>query len=123
MQFDSWANGCRGTWIVSPHTPQSNRFFIRLRRARTRWAARSTPVARSLVLAGHDKISIAEFSVTSNLRPATRKTMQPLQFRPILKRMRWGGRRLGTLLGKRLGDGADYAESWEIADCGSDQTT
>ncbi len=49
--------------------------------------------------------------------------MQPLKFRPILKRMRWGGRRLGTLLGKPLGDGADYAESWEIADCGSDQTT
>jgi mannose-6-phosphate isomerase len=49
--------------------------------------------------------------------------MQPLQFRPILKRMRWGGRRLGTLLGKSLGDGHDYAESWELADCGSDQTT
>jgi mannose-6-phosphate isomerase len=49
--------------------------------------------------------------------------MHPLQFRPILKRMRWGGRRLGTLLGKPLGDGSDYAESWEIADCGSDQTT
>jgi mannose-6-phosphate isomerase len=37
--------------------------------------------------------------------------------------MRWGGRRLGTLLGKPLGDGSDYAESWEIADCGGDQTT
>jgi mannose-6-phosphate isomerase len=49
--------------------------------------------------------------------------MHPLQFRPILKRMRWGGRRLGTLLGKPLGDGSDYAESWEIADCGGDQTT
>jgi mannose-6-phosphate isomerase len=49
--------------------------------------------------------------------------MHPLQFRPILKRMRWGGRRLGTLLGKSLGDGSDYAESWEIADCGGDQTT
>jgi mannose-6-phosphate isomerase len=49
--------------------------------------------------------------------------MHPLQFRPILKRMRWGGRRLGTLLGKPLGDGHDYAESWEIADCGGDQTT
>ncbi|HEV8004274.1 MAG TPA: type I phosphomannose isomerase catalytic subunit [Planctomycetaceae bacterium] len=49
--------------------------------------------------------------------------MHPLHFRPILKRMRWGGRRLGTLLGKSLGEGSDYAESWEIADCGSDQTT
>ncbi|HXY33399.1 MAG TPA: type I phosphomannose isomerase catalytic subunit [Planctomycetaceae bacterium] len=49
--------------------------------------------------------------------------MHPLHFRPILKRMRWGGRRLGTLLGKPLGEGSDYAESWEIADCGPDQTT
>jgi mannose-6-phosphate isomerase len=49
--------------------------------------------------------------------------MHSLQFRPILKRMRWGGRRLGTLLHKPLGDGSDYAESWEIADCGADQTT
>jgi mannose-6-phosphate isomerase len=49
--------------------------------------------------------------------------MDPLQFRPILKRLRWGGRRLGTLLGKPIGDEGDYAESWEIADCGDDQTT
>jgi mannose-6-phosphate isomerase len=49
--------------------------------------------------------------------------MYPLQFRPILKRLRWGGRRLGTLLGKSIGDGSDYAESWEIADLGADQTT
>ncbi len=49
--------------------------------------------------------------------------MYPLQFRPILKRMRWGGRRLGDLLRKQIGDGSDYAESWEIADVGSDQTT
>jgi mannose-6-phosphate isomerase len=49
--------------------------------------------------------------------------MHALQFRPILKRMRWGGRGLGTLLGKPIGEGSDYAESWEIADCGADQTT
>jgi mannose-6-phosphate isomerase len=49
--------------------------------------------------------------------------MHPLQFHPILKRIRWGGRRLGTLLGKSLGEGSDYAESWEIADCASDQST
>ena len=49
--------------------------------------------------------------------------MQPLQFEPILKRIRWGGRRLGTVLGKSIGDGSDYAESWEIADCGADQST
>ncbi|MFQ5733218.1 MAG: type I phosphomannose isomerase catalytic subunit [Planctomycetaceae bacterium] len=38
-----------------------------------------------------------------------------LQFRPILKRIRWGGRRLGTALHKPLGDADDYAESWEVS--------
>src|SRR5205823_5480594 len=28
----------------------------------------------------------------------------------------WGGRRLGTILNKPLGEGSRYAESWEIAD-------
>ena len=49
--------------------------------------------------------------------------MQPLTFSPILKRIRWGGRRLGTLLGKPLGPETDYAESWEIVDHGDDQST
>jgi mannose-6-phosphate isomerase len=40
----------------------------------------------------------------------------PLIFVPILKKILWGGRRLGTLLGKPIGSGSDYAESWEIAD-------
>jgi mannose-6-phosphate isomerase len=48
--------------------------------------------------------------------------MEPLQFHSLLKRIRWGGRRLGTVLGKPIGDAGDYAESWEIADCGEDQT-
>lgn len=48
--------------------------------------------------------------------------MEPLQFLPLLKRIRWGGRRLGTVLGKPIGDASDYAESWEIADCGDDQS-
>lgn len=41
--------------------------------------------------------------------------MHPLEFQPILKRIRWGGRRLASL-GKPLGEGNDYAESWELAD-------
>lgn len=40
----------------------------------------------------------------------------PIIFEPVLKRILWGGRRLGTILGKSLGPEADYAESWEIAD-------
>ena len=42
--------------------------------------------------------------------------MYPLRFEPILKRLIWGGRRLATVLGKPLGEGTDYAESWEISD-------
>jgi mannose-6-phosphate isomerase len=42
--------------------------------------------------------------------------LYPLRFEPILKELLWGGRRLGTVLAKPLGDGAHYAESWEIAD-------
>lgn len=48
--------------------------------------------------------------------------MQPLRFTPLLKRIRWGGRRLGTVLGKKLADGNEFAESWEICDHGSDQS-
>ncbi len=43
-----------------------------------------------------------------------------IRFEPILKRLIWGGRKLGTLLGKSIGEESDYAESWELADHGSD---
>src|SRR4051812_38094180 len=42
--------------------------------------------------------------------------LYPLTFRPVFKRYLWGGRRLATALGKPIGEGNDYAESWEIAD-------
>lgn len=48
--------------------------------------------------------------------------LPPLRFAPLFKRYLWGGRRLGTLLGKPIGEGEDYAESWEVADHGTDQT-
>ncbi|MEM1061260.1 MAG: type I phosphomannose isomerase catalytic subunit [Planctomycetota bacterium] len=48
--------------------------------------------------------------------------MDPLTFEPLIKSIRWGGRRLGDLLGKPIGDRDDYAESWELADHGDDQT-
>lgn len=47
---------------------------------------------------------------------------RPLQFEPLLKRIRWGGRRLGSVLGKPIGPEWDYAESWEICDHGNDQS-
>ncbi len=42
--------------------------------------------------------------------------LYPLQFTPILRRLIWGGRRLGTVLHKPIGEASDYAESWEISD-------
>ncbi len=48
--------------------------------------------------------------------------LYPLRFQPILKRYLWGGRRLATALGKPLGEGNDYAESWEICDRDADQS-
>jgi len=48
------------------------------------------------------------------MMPAT--PLYPLRFKPILRRLIWGGRRLGTVLHKPIGDGLDYAESWEISD-------
>lgn len=49
-------------------------------------------------------------------------TLYPLRFRPIFRRYIWGGRRLETVLGKTIGPGDDYAESWEIVDHGDDQS-
>src|SRR5205823_1386441 len=42
--------------------------------------------------------------------------LYPLTFEPLFKRYLWGGRRLGTVLGNPIGEGNDFAESWEIAD-------
>lgn len=40
----------------------------------------------------------------------------PMLTQPALKVKVWGGRRLETMLGKALPDGAPYGESWEIHD-------
>jgi mannose-6-phosphate isomerase len=49
-------------------------------------------------------------------------TLYPLQFRPLFRDYLWGGRRLETLLGKRLPAGGHFAESWEVVDHGEDQS-
>lgn len=46
----------------------------------------------------------------------------PFRFQPLFRRYLWGGRRLNTVLRKSIGSGDDYAESWEIADHGGDQS-
>ncbi|MEZ6121734.1 MAG: type I phosphomannose isomerase catalytic subunit [Planctomycetaceae bacterium] len=48
--------------------------------------------------------------------------MGPLVFEPLLYQIRWGGRKLGTLLNKPIGAAQDYAESWELADHANGQS-
>lgn len=48
--------------------------------------------------------------------------VHPLRFQPIIKQRRWGGRRLGQVLRKTIGNDSDYAESWELVDHGDDQS-
>ncbi len=48
--------------------------------------------------------------------------LYPLRFTPILRQYIWGGRKLGDELGKPLGEGDDYAESWEVCDRRDDQS-
>ncbi|MGI9428014.1 MAG: type I phosphomannose isomerase catalytic subunit [Bythopirellula sp.] len=52
----------------------------------------------------------------------TLKCNYPLRFQPIFRRYLWGGRRLETMLAKSLGQGEDYAESWELVDHRDDQS-
>jgi mannose-6-phosphate isomerase len=49
-------------------------------------------------------------------------SLGPLRFVPTFRRYVWGGRKLGTFLGKPIGEGDDYAESWEVVDHGEDQS-
>ncbi|NIP85893.1 MAG: class I mannose-6-phosphate isomerase [Planctomycetales bacterium] len=48
--------------------------------------------------------------------------LYPLRFQPIFRRYLWGGRRLQEVLDKPIGEGDDYAESWEVVDHGEDQS-
>jgi mannose-6-phosphate isomerase len=48
--------------------------------------------------------------------------LYPLRFQSLYKQYLWGGRKFETTLGKSLGPGENYAESWEICDHGADQS-
>lgn len=48
--------------------------------------------------------------------------LYPLTFEPVFRSYIWGGRRLGAVLGKSIGEGPRYAESWEVVDHGPDQS-
>lgn len=47
----------------------------------------------------------------------------PLKFHDLLKERVWGGRRLASVLGKKLPEGRPIGESWEVADHGADTST
>src|ERR1043166_2298000 len=42
--------------------------------------------------------------------------MGPLRFRPYLRPLVWGGRRLGEALGRALPEPGPYGESWDVSD-------
>ena len=48
--------------------------------------------------------------------------LYPLRFEPLYKHYIWGGRRFESVLGRSLEPDKVYAESWEIADHGQDQS-
>lgn len=49
--------------------------------------------------------------------------LPPLIFAPVYRRYIWGGRRFGSVFGRELPPGDDFAESWELVDRGTDQST
>lgn len=65
---------------------------------------------------------IAAITIKPESRLGFFRMLPPFRFRPLIKRLRWGGTRLGRLLGKEIGAAHDAAESWEIADHGADQS-
>src|SRR5690606_15281252 len=48
--------------------------------------------------------------------------LYPLKFAPLFRQYIWGGRRLGEVLGKAIGETPRCAESWEVVDRGVDQS-
>ena len=48
--------------------------------------------------------------------------VHPLVFEPLFKPRIWGGRRLETLLNKRLPPGVAIGESWEVVDLEEEQS-
>lgn len=74
------------------------------------------------VLIGCRQIAAYVFSNDRDAPKLTSMSLYPYRFSPLFRQYVWGGRRLETHLGKKLGSGATYAESWEVVDHGADQS-
>ena len=61
-------------------------------------------------------------ALTGTVPGSLMRQLYPLRFRPIFREYLWGGRKLGEVLRKPIGDGPHYAESWEVVDHGDDQS-
>jgi len=48
--------------------------------------------------------------------------LYPLRLKPVYKQYIWGGRRLATVLGRRLPPDGVFAESWDVCDHGHEQS-
>jgi len=108
--------------IISTRPSPHNR-ATRLPALQVPWLGQSVKLAGGFTIAAGD----ASFSAVVALQLPKPKMcamspLYPLRFRPILRRYIWGGRKLGSVLGKELGEGDDYAESWEVVDHGEDQS-
>ncbi len=54
--------------------------------------------------------------------PSDSVELYPIRFNPLFQDYLWGGCRLGTDLGKPVGNREAVAESWEIVDHGRQQS-
>jgi mannose-6-phosphate isomerase len=94
-------------------------------------ALTATNAKQQIALSVGERLTARNFYVTTGANPRQR-TPNPLamseacnyllRFEPLFRRYLWGGRRLGDMLGKPIGAGDDYAESWEIVDHNADQS-
>ncbi|RMG39040.1 MAG: class I mannose-6-phosphate isomerase [Planctomycetota bacterium] len=85
-------------------------------------ARRGNPTVRAACVCNDPGVSVTpRHEARSTRRTLMAVTRLPLQFHPLFRRYRWGGRRLATVLNKPIGDDT-CAESWEVVDHGDDQS-
>lgn len=109
--------GRRGTRSRTPARASTD---VRIRRRRRRFCDDSQ--RRCVDRAFRPDVKFVGVSLVRQTYEKYMTILSPLRFRPILREYLWGGRRLGTELGKPIGDAERYAESWEIVDHGVDQS-